>query len=63
MPTRKPGRVTRSSMVLGSWQSTQLTGWFTSWSPLSFTRARASWYFMAHTSSKPFMTSPFPTYR
>ena len=26
MPTRKPGRVTRSAIVSGSWQSTQLTG-------------------------------------
>ena len=26
MPRMKPGRVTRSSMVVGSWQSTQLTG-------------------------------------
>ena len=29
-PIRKPGRVTRSCMVAGSWQSTQLTGWETS---------------------------------
>src|SRR5687767_8066279 len=31
MPLTKPGRVTRSCMFFGSWQSTQETGWASPW--------------------------------
>ena len=55
MPSMKPGRVTRSCMVLESWQSMQATGWETS--------LRASAYGIWFSFSKPLMRSPFPAFR
>ena len=56
MPLRKPGRVTRSCIVSGSWQSMQATGWSTSLPGVAASG-------MAQTFSKPFITSPSPALR
>ena len=54
IPAMNPGRVTRSAMVLGSWQSTQATGcWISGW-PLSSFMFRASLVRHAGDRSKPF---------
>jgi hypothetical protein len=49
-----PGRVTRSCMVAGSWQSMQDTGWVTC--------LRASAYGSWFSTSKPFIRSPPPAF-
>jgi hypothetical protein len=48
------GRVTRSSIVSGLWQSMHDTGCSTS--------LRASWYFIWFIASKPFTMSPPPSF-
>ncbi len=50
----KPGRVTRSCMVSGSWQSMQAIGCLTSF--------RASANGIAFIFSKPLMMSPSPSF-
>ena len=49
------GRVTRSAIDVGSWQSTQATG--------NFTCPRASAYGILFSASKPLNRSPPPAFR
>jgi len=50
----KAGRVTRSCIVSGAWQSMQATGWVTS--------LRASAYGIWFIASKPLTRSPLPSF-
>ncbi len=59
MPAMKPGRVTRTAIDFGSWQSTHEIGcWTRNWTVPS-RMVRASEYGTPETDSKPFVTPPF----
>ena len=54
MPSRKPGRVTRSCMLVASWQSMQPTG--------CLKCCFASVYGILFSTSKPLKMSPLPSF-
>ncbi len=63
MPSMNPGRVTRTAIVFGSWQSTQAIGCWIRGCPAASRIARASSYGIPETFSKPLWTSPSPATR